>query len=206
MSEQEQGGNKFELLTGLLIAVFAAVLALTDLAGGKFGDDQLVAQSEKTSAFMWYQSKSIKQTLQEGQRDLMKTLVESGSVVAGQAEALGRQIAELDKNVERYEKEKNEILKGSAGVGRENWTQKVNGELGQVIGADEWGAQAEKLDEAGNFFDVGTLFLQMCLVLGAISLIIRQAGARRIFFALMIVLGLFGTLTALYGYSLARAV
>ena len=62
--------RKYEIIFGFVISLFAAVLALNELAAGKYGDDELQLNSEKTSAYLWYQSKGIKSTLVEGQRDL----------------------------------------------------------------------------------------------------------------------------------------
>ena len=66
--------NRLELITGLLIAVFAAILAIVDLGAGKFGKEQILANNQKTEAYQWYQSKSIKQTLTESHRDLINNL------------------------------------------------------------------------------------------------------------------------------------
>ena len=208
MAEENKDGQdrRFELITGLLIAVFAAVLALSDLAGGKYGDDQLVAGNEKTSAYMWYQAKSIKETIVEGERNLLKVLIDSGSIVSDKTSELNRHIEGLDKNLARYEKEKNEILKGSSKVGKENWAVRVDNELGNVTGAIEWGEKAEALDDAGNFFDLAGLFLQLSLVLGAISLIIQSRTPQRVFFTLMVVLGITGSIIAAYAYSMASAI
>ena len=46
----ETTGNGIELRLGLFIAVFAAVLAISDLFAGKYGDDEIIAQNEQTKA------------------------------------------------------------------------------------------------------------------------------------------------------------
>ena len=35
------------------------------------GDEELIATEEKVSAYLWYQSKGIKESQAEGQRDLL---------------------------------------------------------------------------------------------------------------------------------------
>lgn len=198
----EETGKRFEALCGILIALFAAVLAITDLGAGKFGDDELIAHNEKNNAYLWYQSKGIKETLVEGQRDTLQALVDAGSIRPEQLPAVQGLIGKLDGKAGRYGQEKTEILLGSATVGRENWAQDVDGEMGQVVGAKEWEGKATALDSAGNAFDSATLFLQMCLVLGAISLVVQASGTRRTFFLGMIVLGLAGAvLSALAFYQ-----
>src|SRR5215204_4934191 len=76
----EEKGRGFEIWCGLVLALFAAVLAVTDLGAGKYGDDELIAHNEKNGAYLWYQSKGIKETLVEGQRDTLQSLVDAGSI------------------------------------------------------------------------------------------------------------------------------
>jgi hypothetical protein len=189
----EQAAKRFEIVCGTLIAVIAAILAITDLFAGKYGDDELLAHAQKSNAYLWYQSKGIKETLVEGQRDTLKTLVAAGSIREEQLPAVQGLVTKLDTRIERYGNEKNEILNGSAKVGRDKWAQEVDGKLGNVTGAKEWEAQAEVLGNAGDLFDYSALFLQLSLVLGAISLVLQGSGPRRAFFALMLVLGLVGS-------------
>lgn len=73
------------LSSGLTRAVFAAILAITDLGGGKYGDDEIIGTNEKANFDAWYQSKSIKQCVVEGERDLVATLLEGGVIAPGQA-------------------------------------------------------------------------------------------------------------------------
>lgn len=54
-------------------------------------------------------------------------------------------------------------------------------------------AEETELGDAGDVFDYSTFFLQVCLVMGAISLILQDAKLSRTFFTVMIVLGLIGT-------------
>ncbi len=191
-AESEEKGKRFEALCGILIALFAAVLAVTDLGAGKFGDDELIAHNEKNNAYLWYQSKGIKETLVEGQRDTLQSLVDAGSIEPEQLPAVQGLIAKLDGKVLRYGKEKKEILLGSTAVGQEGWAQEVDGEMGQVVGAKEWEGKAGVLDGVGNTFDSAVLFLQICLVLGAISLVVQGGTTRRTFFLGMIGLGVVG--------------
>jgi hypothetical protein len=190
---EEETDNRFEGWCGLVLAVFAAVLAVTDLGAGKYGDDELIAHNQKSGAYLWYQSKGIKETLVEGQRDTLKALVQAGSIRPEQVPAIETMITSLDADATRYGKEKKEILLGSQAVGQENWAQDVGGEMGKVTGANEWEAQANGLGKAGDVFDYSTFFLQLCLVAGAISLILRVDRMRWIFFSAMVVLGLIGS-------------
>ncbi|HEV2846530.1 MAG TPA: DUF4337 domain-containing protein [Thermoanaerobaculia bacterium] len=201
--EPEEKGRNFEVLCGLVIALFAAILAVTDLGAGKFGDDELIAHNEKNNAYLWFQSKGIKETLVEGQRDTLKTLVQADSIRPEQLAAIEGLIGSLDAKAARYGKEKTEILQGSAAVGQANWVQDVDGEMGKVVGAKGWESQAAALGGAGDTFDMATLFLQICLVVGAISLVVQSAGTRRAFFLGMIVLGVVGSVFSVLAFQQA---
>ena len=192
MDGNGDGSKRFETWCGVVIALFAAVLAITDLGAGKYGDDELIAHNEKGSAYLWYQSKGIKETLVEGQRDTLQALVQAGSIRPEQLPAIQKMIQALDGDATRYGREKREILLGSKTVGRENWAQDVAGEMGKVTGAEEWRAKADALNEAGDVFNTSTFFLQICLVMGAMSLLLQHARLRNVFFMAMIGLGLVG--------------
>src|SRR5262245_20591692 len=204
--ETEDGKRRFETWCGLVIALFAAVLAITDLGAGKYGDDELISHNEKNGAYLWYQSKGIKETLVEGQRDTLQALVDAGSIRPEQLPAVQGLVQNLDAKVQRYGKEKKEILLGSATVGKENWAQDVNGEMGKVVGAKEWEAKANALGDAADFFDYATFFLQLCLVFGAISLVIQRSSLRRSFFWGMDILGVIGAVFAALAFYQAMQV
>lgn len=195
----------FEIQCGLTIAIFAAVLSITDLYGGKYGDDEIKAINEKAATYMWYQSKSIKETLVEGQKNLLQTLNGSGAIGAQHVAAIQQQINSLKSAAERYNREKQEILLGSTKVGPQNWAQDLDGEKGKVIGAEEWGAEAERLAKAGDRLDLASLFLQLCLVLGAVSLVLQNRRSQLVFYGLMTVLGLIGTGISAYSFLAASA-
>ena len=203
---EEEKGNRFEGWCGLVLAVFAAVLAVTDLGAGKYGDDELIAHNQKNGSYLWYQSKGIKETLVEGQRDTLKALVQAGSIRPEQLPAIQTMISSLDGDATRYGREKKEILLGSQAVGQDNWAQDVGGEMGKIVGANEWEAQAAALGKAGDIFDYATFFLQLCLVAGAISLILHVDRMRWSFFTAMVLLGLIGSGFSVQAFLAATAI
>jgi hypothetical protein len=195
--------RKWELVFGIAVTTFAAMLAINELASGKYGDDEIQMNTEKTSAYLWYQSKGIKSNMTEGQRDLLKMLKESGVIAADKAASVDKQLVDLEAKVIRYEKQKTEILKGSSGVGKENWAQDVDGELGKVVGVKEIETKLNALGKAGDRFDLATLFLQLTLVVGAIGIITSSLAIKRAFLALMVTLGLCGVFFAIGALRLA---
>lgn len=201
VSEEEDAN--WELRFGLTLAIFAAALAINDLGAGKFGDDELKETNEKASAYMWYQAKGIKESLAEGQRDMIQTLLQGGAVSEEKAGDLRKVAEHLDAEVARYKKDKKEILLGSAAVGQENWTQEVDGKLGQVIGAKEREATISKLSDAGDVFDFGTLCLQLSMVLGAIGLLLKIPRFRKVTLTTLVVLGCAGIAFCARAYWIA---
>jgi hypothetical protein len=195
---ENKEGKSFEIKAGVTIAVFAAALAITDLFGGKYGDDEIKAVNEKSAAFMWYQSKSIKETVVEGQHDLLQALRSAGAIAPGQVQAIDAHIQTLGENISRYGKEKKEILLGSKGVGEKNWIQDVGGELGKVTGAKEWEATVEQLSRIGDTLDIATLFLQLCLVIGAVGLVVQSVKTREMFYWMMCGFGAIGSAITAY--------
>lgn len=205
-ADPEAKAKRFETICGITIALFAAILAVNDLGAGKYGDDELIAHNLKNNAFQWYQSKGVKETLVEEQGNTLRALVLAGSVSAEQLPAVEALITKLEGRTERYGKEKKEILLGSSAVGEANWVQDVDGKMGQVIGAKQWEAEADALSAAGDTFDLATLFLQICLVIGAIGLVVQQDVLRTWFFRGMVLLGLVGLVFMILAYQQAMSI
>jgi hypothetical protein len=192
----------WEMRFGITLAIFAAALAINDLGAGKFGDDEIKETNEKSNSYMWYQSKGIKETLAEGQRDLIRTLLKAEAISPEKVAELDQVAAKLDTQVQRYKNEKQEILLGSAAVGKEHWAQEVDGKLGQIIGSKEREKVINRLAAAGDVFDYGTLCLQLCLVLGAIGLLLKIPQGRKMTFATIVTLGIIGTLFCIRAYMI----
>jgi hypothetical protein len=205
MSEEteEKKSNKMETWCGLLLGVFAAILAIANLGGGKYGGDEMKAVNEKNSTFSWYQAKGIKQNLAENERDLLKSLIASGIIAPEKKQNIDEIIDDRDKKIKQYGKEKKEIMQGSKRIGKENWAQDMNGEMGKVIGVKDWEDDIEKLSNACDYFDMANLFLQISLVMGAICLISPSETGKKAFFYIMIGLGIVGTIYTAYGFVVA---
>ncbi len=200
--KQEQQSKRYEMLSGLTLAVLAAVLAITDLGGGKFGDDEIIGTNEKSSAYAWYQSKSTKQTVLEQQQLLLQALDTAGSISPEARPAVTAQLAELDTEINRYKAEKKEILEGSAAVGPSGQVLEKDGKLGEIVGAKEWEAKLAVLGEAGDVFDLSTLFLQLCLVLGAVGLVLQAPTMRWLFYGAMVLCGAIGAFYSVQAFGI----
>lgn len=206
VEEQESSSSKMELIIGLLLSIFAAVLALNELGGGRYGDDEKIAHNKHTEMYNWYQSKSVKQALFKGQVDLLNDLSQAGSLQPQAQAAIDANIKMLNAKIDKYERELKEIQLGSSVVGKENWAQEQEGKLGQIVGAQQWKDIYEQLGVVGDSFDLGTLFLQLCLVMGAISLIVQADTVRKGFVVVMIIFGGLGSYHCAQAYLAAFAI
>lgn len=191
--------DHFDVKVGVMLSIFASILAIMQLAGSYSEFGMKYAQAEKANTYAWYNSKSIKQSLLEGQHDMLASLLQAGVIGGGHVVATTAYVGKLQEKVDRYEREKEEILQGSAAVGEKNWVQEQDGQKGLVKGAKEWEAESDAYGDVMSIFDFGNLILQICLVIGAISLVVRTPASRQRFYRSAIALGMAGTVMGLYG-------
>lgn len=196
--------ERAEALGGVLIAVFAALMAIAQLVNGELEEQMMIAHNNVVSYSSWYQSKSIKETLKESELDYLNVLISSGMVTPEKVPVIQEKIAVVKEQISKYGGEKIEILNGSHQVGSQNWVQDLDGELGKIVGVKEWEDLAATYDYATKKFDYGMLFFQICIVLGAVCIIIYDNPLlQKSLIALMIVFGVTGTVLSYYGYLLA---
>lgn len=180
----------WDMIYGVTLAIAAAILGVGDLLGGNADNSQIALINEKSSAYQWYQSKSIKETLVESQRDLVKQILDAGLINTDKVDSINKQLDILSEKAARYGKEKKEILIGSAAVGKENWIQDVKGKLGEVVGAEEYTSLIAAAGSTADQFDMSGLLLQLCLVMGAIGLLVSEEKLKQyIYFALLALFG-----------------
>ena len=196
--------ERFELVSGLTLALLAALTALNDLQAGKYGEDEIMGHNQRASAYAWYQSKSIKETAVTQELSLLNSLLAAGALAPEVKPSMEKRTAALQGEVERYKAEKNEILRGSAAVGAvgQVLTDK-NGNKGNIVGAQEWEEKLAVLETSGDLFDCATLWLQLSLVCGAISLVLKRPDLKKGFYIAMILLGILGAFYSLRGWNLA---
>ncbi len=203
MSETD-ARERFELISGLTLALVAAGTALNDLQAGKYGEDEIMGHNQRASAYAWYQSKSIKETAVTQELSLLNSLITAGALSPEVKPSMEQRTSLLEAEVNRYKAEKNEILKGSIAVGPAGQVlADKNGEKGKVIGAQEWEEKLGVLEKSGDLFDCATLWLQLSLVCGAISLVLKRPDLKRGFYIAMITLGMLGAFYSLRGWNLA---
>ena len=101
-SELEARTSQQDVVTGLMLALFAASLALCDLGGARFGHEQLLAANEKAQAYASFQAKGVKQSLAEGEADLLKGLLVAGTIDKAKVAAVSGYVQQLDEKAARY--------------------------------------------------------------------------------------------------------
>lgn len=185
--------DRYQLICGVTLGVFAAIMAVNNIGGSRWGAEEIKAANEKSSAYAWYQAKSIKESLMENHRDNVAAELESTRITALHRAVLEKDLLKLNAELQRYKKEKREILEGSESVGEKNWVIAHNGGLGKVKGAKDWEKALKLYEDAGDQFDYSALCLNLAIVLGSISLLISRPSVRNAFFAGMLTFGGIGT-------------
>jgi hypothetical protein len=195
-----RASERFEAMAGVMIAVFASILALTDLVGGNINDQKSLADVKHIETYNWYQSKSLKQTMQENHFETLRIM----NTASHDTKLIATLEANVKAEIEKYKKEKKEILFGSANIPKNEWAQDLDGELGKIIGVKEWEKISAKLSHAASKFDLSKLLLHICLVLGAVSIIIMDnPPLQKSLLGGMITTGILGIIISLWGYTLS---
>lgn len=204
MVEVSVASERAEAVGGVLIAFFAALMAISQMINGELEEEMMIAHNKVVNYSSWYQSKSIKESLKESELDYLQALLESGVVVEDKVKGIQEKVDNVKLQIEKYASEKNEILIGSANIPQESWAQDLDGEMGKIVGINEWEALADEYDFATKKFDLGMLFFQISIVLGAVCIIIYDNPLlQKTFIVCMIISGIIGTLLSIYGYTLA---
>ncbi|MEX0274124.1 MAG: DUF4337 domain-containing protein [Flavobacteriaceae bacterium] len=202
--EVSVASERAEAVGGVLIAFFAALMAIAQMVNGELEEEMMIAHNKVVNYSNWYQSKSIKQSLKEGELNYLNALLEADIAQEQGTSILLKKIAETERKVRKYGAEKTEILLGSAHIPKEKWAQDLDGEMGQIVGIQEWEALADQYDRATKRFDLGMLFFQIGIVIGAVCIIIYDnPRLQKTFIIIMILSGIIGTIFSIYGYSMA---
>ena len=94
----------FIAITTLILAVCAT---LSSFKAGGYSTKMVLAQSQASDQWAYYQAKSIKETAYQTQRDALELARHSAPMAT---EAYQAKIVAYDKEVARYKQEKNEIM------------------------------------------------------------------------------------------------
>lgn len=193
-----------EAIGSVLIVLFAALMAVAELINNNLEEQMMISHNQQVNYANWYQAKSIKQNLKESELDYYNVLMESGIIPDNKIQNFKNKIAYTKSLVLKYEAEKTEILVGSSNIPREYWAQDLDGEMGKIIGVNEWEKLTRQYDNATQKFDLGKLFFQICIVLSMVCIIIRNnRNIQRNFIGLTLIFGTMGIIISIYGFIMS---
>ena len=196
--------NSKEAIGSILLVLFASLMAIAELVNNNLEEEMMISHNQQVNYSNWYQAKSIKQNLKESELDYLNTMMESGIIPDSKAQNFKNRIAQTKALVLKYEAEKTELLVGSANIPREHWSQDLDGEMGKIIGMNEWEKLTREFDDATQKFDLAKLLFQICIVLSAVCIIIRNnENIQKSFIGFTVVFGALGIIISIYGFLMA---
>jgi hypothetical protein len=192
-AEEESGEasrTRFRNRAALMIALLAAVLAISGLGGGNATDDMIHNNIKASDTWAFFQAKNMRQTAYEiAIVEIEGDLAEPGLTPDRRAR-MEQQLAEHRATIARYESEPdpaapNDPLRGE-------------GKRQLRAQAQAYEAAREVASEQDNSFDLAEVLLQLALVLGSVAIL----ALNRPILLLSGLLGLLGTLLTVNGFLL----
>ena len=120
--------DKLPTLIAITTLILAAAATLTAFKAAGYGNRMVLAQSQASDQWAYYQAKSVKETVYKAQ---IETLAALGKV--NEAEAAKR-LQTFEKEVQRYAQERAEIEAAAKALEKERDTaQKYNQVFGQAL-------------------------------------------------------------------------
>jgi chromosome segregation ATPase len=170
----QERSDHLNSVIAVLVAVIATFMALCNVKDGNIVQAMAQAQAKNVDAWSYYQAKSTKQNLAESVLDQLLLEREAGMAASPAAKALLEQkIAAYQKNVRRYESEKDEIKKQAEG----------------------YQAEYDRLNVHDDQFDMSEAGLSLAIALLGVSALTKKKAlvvVACVFAAFGIVLGLAG--------------
>jgi len=151
-NQEEQGWGSLDMLAALTTSIIAAFLAVSSILNNGSGDDLLTNTLKASQNWSYFQSKSIKQNLQQSHVQSLKLTASVPDINPVYKEKLESQIRQVEKKIAVYELEKDTI----SGLSK------------------EFEAAAEKADKQGNYYDLAEGFYQISIVLAAIAVLAKK--------------------------------
>jgi hypothetical protein len=191
VAESAGADDRFRARAALLIAVLAALLALTSLGGGNVAEDMIANNIQASDTWAFYQAKNIRQTANKLAADNLELqlAIHGRSLDAATRTALQKQIAEYRATADRYESEPDP----------EDPDNPLKGE-----GKKQLRAQAEAYEKQREHamrqdpnFDFAEALFQIGIVLGSVAIlatsrpVLLMAGVAGLLASLLMLNGFF---------------
>lgn len=157
---EEHGGDAGMLPVAVTLAIIAVLVAMATLMGRRAGNEELLLQTKASDQWAFFQAKNIRLHEMQGIADVLGTVQ---PVDKEKTEAMREQYL---KEVERYEKEKDEISDKAKELENER----------ALVG------------KRGDRFDAAEGMLEIALIICSLTLLTKK----RLFWVAGIVLGIAG--------------
>ena len=99
--EVSVASERAEAVGGVLIAFFAALMAISQMINGELEEEMMIAHNKVVNYSSWYQSKSIKESLKESELDNLQALLETGIVQEENIGSIQDKIANVEKQIKK---------------------------------------------------------------------------------------------------------
>lgn len=203
----QRPGQQKEMRTAYFIAFFAAALSFIDIGANNYRDKEIVGVNKKMTEYSLYHSKVLKETLIQAERDLLYDLMRAGAIVANDTSIIHERLRKFDKSLQLIKSQQTELMNGSVPDSPTKWSMpNIKNELGKIKGLQIWEYEGERLDLAGDKFDLASLLLELGLVMGAMGFIVHFHQAKNFFRWLMIAFGTLGIGFGVLGYYYAISI
>ncbi len=164
--------TKWVALSTTLLAVAAA---FSTLKGGSFSTQTQLATVSASNKWSYFQSKSLKQTARETEREIITTIAASAPNAEAKAVAVAS-IEKAQKEIKRYEEEKAAIK----------------------LEAETLDAKASYCQARGGNFGLAIMFLQIAIMLSAIAALMKK----KVFWVIGLCAGAIGVGYLTYAWAL----
>ena len=137
----------------LTTIIFAVAATLSTFKGGGYSTRSMLSQEQASNKWAYYQSKSLKSYLYETQKDMLElSTLRMAKNESGAKDAFEKKIADYEKSIKRYDKEKAEIKKD----------------------AEKFETQRDDAQSHSKVFGMTVIFLQISILLSSISALIKR--------------------------------
>jgi len=167
---EEHGGEPGMLPVAVTLAILAVLVAMATLMGHRASTEELLLQTKASDQWAFFQAKNIRLHEMQGIADVLGTVQ---PVDKEKTEAMREQYL---KEVERYEKEKDEIS---------DKAKELENERAQV-------------SKRGDRYDAAEVILEIALIICSLTLLTKK----RFFWFAGILLGIVGVAVGVSGFLL----
>ena len=186
MMDSEKSADKFKTRTAIMIAVLAALLAVTGLGGQNSAKEATNNNIFASNLYAFYQAKNIRQTSFALAADALELDAANPALSPEQKAAMQKKIDGYRKNVARYESEPD--------------TNEGKKEL--LVRAKAMEVIRDHALKQDPYFDYAEVMLQIAIVLASVAIV---SGIGWLVFGSAL-LGILGTLLMINGFLLLVAI